>query len=91
LAQFIENSENGEGIRAGEAGEGCLIDDEGAREEVSAFELGEGSWGRSRVGASEVSEEGRSEGIKNEGTFTRATYPCDAGQVSKGDGGIDCF
>ena len=79
MAQFIENSENGEGSGPGVAGEGCLIDDEGPREEVSAFELGEGSWGGSRVGASEVAEEGRSEGIKNEGTFARATDPGDAG------------
>ena len=82
MAQFIENSENGEGIGAGEAGEGCLIDDEGTREEVSAFELGEGSWGGSRVEASEVAEEGRSECIENERTFARAADPCNAGQVS---------
>lgn len=69
MAQFIENSENGEGIGAGEAGERCLIDDEGAREEGSAFELGEGSWGGSGVGTTEVAEKGRSEGIKNEGAF----------------------
>jgi hypothetical protein len=91
LAQFIENSENGEGIGAGEAGEGCLIDDEGTREEVNAFELGEGSWGGSRVGASEVAEEGRSECIKNKSAFTRATYPCDAGEESEGDRGVDIF
>ena len=79
MAQFIENSENGERIRAGEAVEGCLIDDEGAREEVSAFELGEGSWGGSRVGASEVSKESGSQCVENKSAFTRATDPCDAG------------
>ena len=89
MAEIIEDSENSEGIGTGESWEGCLIDDKGTGDKMGALELGKVSWSRGRVGATEVSKESGSQCIENKSAFTRATYPCNAGEESEGDRGVD--
>jgi hypothetical protein len=89
LAEIIEDSENSEGIGAGESWEGCLIDDKGTGDKMGALEVGKVSWGRGRVGSTKVAKESGSECVKNKSAFTRAAYSCDAGEESKGDGSVD--
>jgi len=89
LAEIIEDSENSEGIGTGESWEGCLINDKGTGDKIGALEVGKVSWSGGRVGSTEVAKESGSECIKNKSAFTRATYPCDAGEESEGDRGVD--
>ena len=91
MAEIIEDSENSEGIGTGESWEGCLIDDKGTGDKMGALELGKVSWSRGRVGATEVAKESGSQCIENKSAFTRATYPCNAGEESEGDRGVDIF
>ena len=89
MAEIIEDSENGERIRTREPWQGCLIDNKGTGDKMGALELGKVSWSRGRVGATEVSKESGSQCIENKSAFTRATYSCDAGEESEGNGCVD--
>ena len=89
MAEIIEDSENGEGIRTGEPWEGCLIDNKGTGDKMGALEVGKVSWSGGRVRSIEVAKKSGSECIKNKSAFTRATYPCDAAEESEGDRGVD--